>query len=68
MLKNILLLLMLFFIFLYIYTWRNIIILKFDKYPVKKIYKDEIKTGDIFLLGNNKKNKIFGRDYANFTI
>ncbi len=60
MLKNILLLLILSFIFLYIYTWRNIIVLKFDNYPVKKIYRDEIKTGDIFLLGNNKKNKIFG--------
>ena len=60
MIRKILLLLSLYFIFLYIYTWRNILVLKNITYPEKNLYKDEIKTGDIFLLGNKKKHKIFG--------
>ena len=60
MIRKILLLLSLYLIFLYIYTWRNILVLKDITYPEKNLYKDEIKTGDIFLLGNKKKHKIFG--------
>tara|TARA_R110001592_G_scaffold18816_14_gene77811 strand:+ start:12502 stop:13200 length:699 start_codon:yes stop_codon:yes gene_type:complete len=60
MIKKIVLLLVLYFIFLYIYTWRNILVLKDITYPEKNLYKDEIKTGDIFLLGNKKKQRIFG--------
>ena len=60
MLRKILLLLSLYVLFIYVYTWRNILILKNIDYPVKNLYKDDIKTGDIFLLGNKKKDKIFG--------
>lgn len=60
MFRKILLLLSLYILFIYVYTWRNILILKNIEYPIKNLYKDDIKTGDIFLLGNKKKDKIFG--------
>ena len=58
--KKIILLLILYFIFLYIYTWRNLLVIKDINYPIKNLYLDNIKTGDIFLLGNKKHRKIFG--------
>lgn len=58
--KKILFLLLFYFMFLYIYTWRNILVLKNNDFDEKNLYKDEIKTGDIFLLGNKKKYKILG--------
>lgn len=58
--NKIILLLILYFIFLYIYTWRNLLVIKDNNYPVKNLYLDDIKTGDIFLLGNKKHQKIIG--------
>ena len=60
MIKNIILLLILYFLSFYIYTWRNLLVLKNNNYPKKNLFKDDIKTGDIFLLGNQKKNKVLG--------
>lgn len=50
----------LYIIGLFFYTWRNLLIIKKDTYPEKNLYKDMIKTGDIFLMANTKNHKIFG--------
>lgn len=60
MIRKVLLLLLLYFISIYIYTWRNLLVVKDNNYPTKNLFLDQIKSGDIFLLGNTKKNKIIG--------
>ena len=61
MIRKLFLLIFLYFVLLYFYTWRNLLVIKDNsQYPIKYLYKDNIKTGDIFLLGNTKRNKILG--------
>ena len=50
----------LYLIGLFFYTWRNLLVIKNDNYETKNLYKDMIKTGDIFLLSNTKNTKILG--------
>ena len=50
-----------YFLILLFYSWYNLIFNKnFVNFDIKNLYLDNIKTGDIFLLGNTKKNKIIG--------
>mgnify|MGYP003657616818 CR=1 FL=1 len=48
-----------YFLILLFYSWYNLIFNKnFVNFDIKNLYLDNIKTGDIFLLSNTKKNKI----------
>lgn len=61
MIRKLFLILLLYSILLYFYTWRNLLVIKDNsRYQIKDLYKDNIKSGDIFLLGNTKRNKILG--------
>ena len=61
MLKNIITLLFFYLIIIYFYSWRNLIYIKDNsKFPQKTLYKDNINSGDIFLLGNKKYHKLIG--------
>tara|TARA_R110001592_G_scaffold146527_9_gene370628 strand:+ start:1209 stop:1901 length:693 start_codon:yes stop_codon:yes gene_type:complete len=61
MIRKLFLILFLYSILLYFYTWRNLLVIKDNsQYHIKYLYKDNIKSGDIFLLGNTKRNKIIG--------
>lgn len=61
MLKNIITLLFFYLIIIYFYSWSNLIHIKNNSiFPKKELYKDNINSGDIFLLGNKKYSKLIG--------
>ena len=61
MLKNIITLMFFYLIIIYFYSWWNLIYIKNNsKFLQKNLYKDNINSGDIFLLGNKKYHKLIG--------